>query len=185
MRAVVLEQLGGPEVLQVQDVPIPVPVTGQVLVRVEAFGLNRSELHFRRGTGSFGSLPRIPGIEAAGTVVEARRWRVRAGAPASSPWRARRSTRTPPRSSTRSAPHSPPRDSSNSTPAASPSRCLPRPSSATGSTRPRSTRSGLECDVSGFPPGAGRRPGPRRAVARSPRRGRARWRWPLPAGSSS
>ena len=71
MRAVVLEQFGGPEVLQVRDVPIPVSVTGQVLVRVEAFGLNRSELHFRRGMGSFGSLPRIPGIEAAGTVVEA------------------------------------------------------------------------------------------------------------------
>ncbi|KQQ03389.1 MULTISPECIES: zinc-binding dehydrogenase [unclassified Rathayibacter] len=71
MRAIVLEQFGGPEVLQVRDVSIPVPVIGQVLVRVEAFGLNRSELYFRRGMGSFGSLPRIPGIEATGTVVQA------------------------------------------------------------------------------------------------------------------
>ncbi|MCJ1675485.1 zinc-binding dehydrogenase [Rathayibacter sp. VKM Ac-2929] len=71
MRAVVLERFGGPEVLQVREVPIPVAVAGQVLIRVEAFGLNRSELHFRRGMGSFGSLPRVPGIEAAGTVVDA------------------------------------------------------------------------------------------------------------------
>lgn len=70
MRAVVIDAPGGPEVLTVRDVPVPVPAAGEVLVRVHAFGLNRSELHFRRGMGSFGSFPRIPGIEAAG-VVEA------------------------------------------------------------------------------------------------------------------
>ncbi|MEE9095928.1 zinc-binding dehydrogenase [Pseudarthrobacter phenanthrenivorans] len=42
-----------------------------MLIKVHAFGLNRSELHFRRGLGSFGSFPRIPGIEATGVVVEA------------------------------------------------------------------------------------------------------------------
>ncbi|SMH43988.1 NADPH:quinone reductase [Rathayibacter oskolensis] len=71
MRAVVLDGFGGPEVLRVREVPIPTATPGQVLVRVEAFGLNHSELHFRRGMGSFGSLPRIPGIEATGTVVDA------------------------------------------------------------------------------------------------------------------
>lgn len=71
MRAVVLSAFGGPEQLVVRDVPMPTAAAGQVLIRVEAFGLNRSELHFRRGMGSFGSLPRIPGIEAAGTVVAA------------------------------------------------------------------------------------------------------------------
>jgi NADPH2:quinone reductase len=71
MRAVVIDAPGGPEVLRLRDVPVPVPSPGQVLVRVEAFGLNRSELHFRRGMGDFGSFPRIPGIEAVGTVEAA------------------------------------------------------------------------------------------------------------------
>jgi NADPH:quinone reductase-like Zn-dependent oxidoreductase len=71
MRAVVLRSFGGPEVLTIEDIPIPKARPGWVLLRVHAFGLNRSELHFRRGMGSFGSLPRIPGIEAAGVIVEA------------------------------------------------------------------------------------------------------------------
>lgn len=70
MRAVVLEHPGPPEVLQRRDVPVPTAADGQVLVRVRAFGLNRSELHFRQGLGSFGDFPRIPGIEAAGEVVD-------------------------------------------------------------------------------------------------------------------
>ena len=48
MRAVVMEEFGGPEVLQVREIPIPTASRGHVLIRVEAFGLNRSELHFRR-----------------------------------------------------------------------------------------------------------------------------------------
>lgn len=54
-----------------RTVPVPEPAVGWVLVRVEAFGLNRSEQHFRQGLGSFGSFPRIPGIEATGRVVHA------------------------------------------------------------------------------------------------------------------
>ena len=42
-----------------------------MLIRVRAFGLNRSELHFRRGQAYSGSFPRIPGIEAAGEVADA------------------------------------------------------------------------------------------------------------------
>ncbi|MGY4857270.1 zinc-binding alcohol dehydrogenase family protein [Cryobacterium sp. AP23] len=71
MRAVVIDQPGGPEALQIRDVPIPTPRTGWVLIRVEAFGLNRSELHFRSGVASTGSFPRIPGIEAVGVVADA------------------------------------------------------------------------------------------------------------------
>jgi len=71
MRAVVIDAPGDPEVLSIRELPVPVPAPGQVLVRVEAFGLNRSELHFRRGMGHFGSFPRVPGIEAVGTVEAA------------------------------------------------------------------------------------------------------------------
>lgn len=71
MRAVVIDAPGGPEALQIRDVPRPEPRAGQVLIRVEAFGLNRSELHFRSGVASTGSFPRIPGIEAVGTVEAA------------------------------------------------------------------------------------------------------------------
>lgn len=71
MRAVVVDKPGGPEVLRVRDVPRPEAGDGQVLIRVHAFGLNRSELHFRRGQAYTGSFPRIPGIEAAGVVVDA------------------------------------------------------------------------------------------------------------------
>lgn len=71
MRAVVIDAPGDPDVLSIRELPVPVPAPGQVLVRVEAFGLNRSELHFRRGMGHFGSFPRVPGIEAVGTVEAA------------------------------------------------------------------------------------------------------------------
>lgn len=71
MRAIVLDGPGAPDALKIRDVPRPVPRVGWVLIRVHAFGLNRSELHFRRGMGTFGSFPRIPGIEATGVVVDA------------------------------------------------------------------------------------------------------------------
>jgi NADPH:quinone reductase len=71
MRAVVVDAPGGPEVLQIREVPRPEPRDGQVLIQVKAFGLNRSELHFRSGAAYSGSFPRVPGIEATGVVVEA------------------------------------------------------------------------------------------------------------------
>jgi len=71
MRAIVIDAPGGPEVLQMRDLPIPIPQPGWVLIRIKAFGLNRSELHFRRGLAYSGSFPRVPGIEAVGVVVEA------------------------------------------------------------------------------------------------------------------
>jgi NADPH:quinone reductase-like Zn-dependent oxidoreductase len=68
MRAVVVDAPGPPEVLQLRSVPVPEPEPGWVLIRVQAFGLNRSELHFRQGLAYSGSFPRVPGIEAAGVV---------------------------------------------------------------------------------------------------------------------
>lgn len=71
MRAVVLDAPGPPEALQVRDVPKPEPKEGWVLLRVEAFGLNRSELHTRLGLAGAGvTFPRVLGIEATG-VIEA------------------------------------------------------------------------------------------------------------------
>jgi NADPH2:quinone reductase len=71
MRAVVVDAPGPPEVLQVRDVAVPRDESGRVLIKVQAFGLNRSELHFRRGVASSGDFPRIPGIEATGVVESA------------------------------------------------------------------------------------------------------------------
>ena len=68
MRAIVIDAPGGPEVLQLRSVPLPEPAPGQVRIRVQAFGLNRSELHFRQGVAYSGTFPRIPGIEAVGEV---------------------------------------------------------------------------------------------------------------------
>ena len=69
MRAVVLDAPGPPEALRIRELPVPTPMTGQVLVKVEAFGLNRSELHTRLGLAEGVTLPRVLGIEATGTVV--------------------------------------------------------------------------------------------------------------------
>jgi NADPH:quinone reductase len=71
MRAVVIDQPGPPEVLQIRELPIPQAGAGQVLIRVRAFGLNRSELHFRTGVATSGTFPRVPGIEATGVVAAA------------------------------------------------------------------------------------------------------------------
>jgi NADPH2:quinone reductase len=67
MKAIYVEAAGGPEVLKYQDVPDPTPGTGQVLVKVEAAGINFADVYARRGRGTF---PSIAGQEAAG-VVEA------------------------------------------------------------------------------------------------------------------
>ena len=71
MRAVVVDRPGPPEVLQIRELAIPHPDPGQVLIRVRAFGLNRSELHFRQGLATSGTFPRVPGIEATGIVAAA------------------------------------------------------------------------------------------------------------------
>ncbi len=70
MRAAVIRAAGGPEVLKVETVPVPTPHAGEVLIRVKAFGLNRSELFTRQGHSPNVSFPRVLGIEAAG-IVEA------------------------------------------------------------------------------------------------------------------
>jgi len=70
MRAVVITQPGGPEVLEVQDVETPQPVGDQVRVRVRASGVNRADLLQRAGgyAPPPGSPEHIPGLEFAGEV---------------------------------------------------------------------------------------------------------------------
>jgi NADPH2:quinone reductase len=69
MKAIQIHSTGGPEVLQLADLPIPVPGPGQVLVRVEATGVNFIEIYFRKGVYK-ASFPLTPGSEGAGTVEE-------------------------------------------------------------------------------------------------------------------
>ena len=72
MRAVVVHEPGGPDVLTLEDRPIPAVRPGWVLVRVRAFGLNRAELITRSGgSGDAVTFPRVIGIECAGEVVDA------------------------------------------------------------------------------------------------------------------
>jgi NADPH:quinone reductase-like Zn-dependent oxidoreductase len=71
MKAVVIHEPGGPEVLKIESIPMPEPERGQVLIRVKAFGLNRSELFTRQGHSPGVRFPRVPGIEAVGIVENA------------------------------------------------------------------------------------------------------------------
>jgi NADPH:quinone reductase-like Zn-dependent oxidoreductase len=71
MRAVVIREAGGPEVLKVESLPIPTPRKGEVLIRVKACGLNRSEMFTRQGHSPNVKFPRVLGIEAVGLVEDA------------------------------------------------------------------------------------------------------------------
>ncbi len=71
MKAVVIRAPGAPEVLAIEELPVPQPARGWVLIRVKAFGLNRSELFTRQGHSPGVKFPRVLGIEAVGIVEEA------------------------------------------------------------------------------------------------------------------
>jgi len=68
MRAVVIEEHGGPEVLRLADVEVPAPGPGQLKVRVEAAGVNFIDIYQRSGIYQTG-LPYTLGLEGAGRVV--------------------------------------------------------------------------------------------------------------------
>src|SRR5258707_6734854 len=70
MKAAVIYKAGGPEVLEIESRPIPSPNNGEVLIRIKAFGLNRSEMFTRQGHSPNVKFPRVLGIEAVG-IVEA------------------------------------------------------------------------------------------------------------------
>ncbi|MGH7677917.1 MAG: NAD(P)H-quinone oxidoreductase [Gemmatimonadaceae bacterium] len=70
MRAAVITRSGGPEVLEIQDVPTPTPSDGEVVVRVRGSALNRADLLQRQGRypAPPGAPANIPGLEIAGEV---------------------------------------------------------------------------------------------------------------------
>ena len=71
MKAIRVHQAGGPEVLHIEELPRPLSRPGWVLIRVKAFGVNRSELYTRQGFSPSVRFPRVLGIECVGTVEEA------------------------------------------------------------------------------------------------------------------
>lgn len=73
MKAAVIHTPGGPSSLFLSQIPIPTPTPGQILIRVRAFGLNRSEMFTRQGHSppSVVRFPRVLGIECVGEVASA------------------------------------------------------------------------------------------------------------------
>lgn len=70
MKAIRLHAHGGPEVLQVDEVPVPTPKPGEVLVRVKAAGVNFIDIYQRKGLYPV-TLPYTPGSEGVGVVEQA------------------------------------------------------------------------------------------------------------------
>jgi NADPH2:quinone reductase len=69
MKAIVVRAFGGPEVMQVEEVPAPAPGAGQVLVRVKAIGVNPVDTYIRSGTyARKPELPYTPHADIAGIV---------------------------------------------------------------------------------------------------------------------
>src|SRR5207249_6865989 len=69
MKAIVVREFGGPDVLKLEDVPDPSPGPGQVLVRVKAAGVNPVDTYVRSGTYAIKPpLPYTPGRDLAGTI---------------------------------------------------------------------------------------------------------------------
>src|ERR1700761_4325819 len=66
MRAIVIKQPGGPEVLAIEERPDPKPGRGEVLIEVKAFGVNHAEVYFRQG--AWGNVAEVSGIECVGVV---------------------------------------------------------------------------------------------------------------------
>ncbi|HET8844572.1 MAG TPA: alcohol dehydrogenase catalytic domain-containing protein, partial [Ktedonobacteraceae bacterium] len=68
MRAIVIPQLGGPDVLEVRDIPVPEPQAGEVTIRVVYAGINNADLMARQSGYMVEQLPFIPGYEVAGYI---------------------------------------------------------------------------------------------------------------------
>src|ERR687897_2903591 len=70
MKAILIERFGEPSELRQTEVPRPEPEEGEILVEVHAAAVNRSDVLNARGSFPFTTLPRIPGRDFSGVVVE-------------------------------------------------------------------------------------------------------------------
>lgn len=70
MKAVVVNEPGGPEVLTVSNIPKPHLKKGWSLIQVKGFGINRSEIFTRQGLSPSVKFPRVLGIECVGIIAE-------------------------------------------------------------------------------------------------------------------
>lgn len=69
VKAIRIHKTGGPEVLQWEDITLPAPGPGEVLVRNRAIGLNFIDTYFRSGLYAAPQMPFVPGNEGAGEVI--------------------------------------------------------------------------------------------------------------------
>ncbi|GAB4035894.1 NAD(P)H-quinone oxidoreductase [Spirosoma jeollabukense] len=80
MKAIIISRPGDGSVLQLQECPTPHPQAGQVLIRVHAAGVNRSDIHQRQGGYGTDPTGQIPGLEVAGIIekcgANVSRWQV-------------------------------------------------------------------------------------------------------------
>lgn len=70
MKAYVIEKAGGPENLILRDIPTPKASADKILIKIKAFGLNRSEYFTRMGDSPNVRFPRVLSIEGTGNVAE-------------------------------------------------------------------------------------------------------------------
>src|SRR5262249_3188179 len=66
MRAILRKHFGGPEALEIREIPEPESKEGHVVIQVKAFGLNHAELHMRKG--EWAEIADVSGIECVGVV---------------------------------------------------------------------------------------------------------------------
>ena len=68
MKAAQITEFGGPDVMKYVDVADPTPGEGEAVVRIEAAGVNFTDVYSRQGVNPGPPLPRIIGVEGAGVV---------------------------------------------------------------------------------------------------------------------
>jgi NADPH:quinone reductase-like Zn-dependent oxidoreductase len=66
MRAILRSRFGGPDVLEIRDIPEPEPMAGHAVIQVKAFGINHAEKHMREG--NWAEIADVSGIECVGVV---------------------------------------------------------------------------------------------------------------------